>query len=135
MMFQNKQNSKVMCNMLRGVLSSRLPCYVFCICLLTYKYQKYKSVELGGQLIILSTNEQTNLHTNFLQMSRPMTIISEMKSTNFEHCMHLSSCTLEYLFILVSVDFDPNWRFSLLVSFFASSDVQRTCKLLRWRDR
>ena len=29
---------------------SRLPCYVFCICLLTYKYQKYKSVELGDQL-------------------------------------------------------------------------------------
>ena len=25
-------------------------CYVFCICLLTYKYQKYKSVELGDQL-------------------------------------------------------------------------------------
>ena len=38
---------------------SRLPCYVFCICLLTTgvatansinKYQKYKSVELGDQL-------------------------------------------------------------------------------------
>ena len=29
---------------------SRLPCYVFCICLLTNKYQKYKSVELGDQL-------------------------------------------------------------------------------------
>ena len=28
----------------------RFPCYVFCICLLTYKYQKYKSVELGDQL-------------------------------------------------------------------------------------
>ena len=27
---------------------SRLPCYVFCICLL--RYQKYKSVELGDQL-------------------------------------------------------------------------------------
>ena len=31
--------------------SSRLPCYVFCICLLTNKYQKYKSVELGDQLL------------------------------------------------------------------------------------
>ena len=39
-------------------LTSRLPCYVFCICLLTIfillfitnKYQKYKSVELGDQL-------------------------------------------------------------------------------------
>ena len=33
---------------------TRLPCYVFCICLLTYtntnKEQKYKSVELGDQL-------------------------------------------------------------------------------------
>ena len=30
---------------------SRSPCYVFCICVLTYqKYQKYKSVELGDQL-------------------------------------------------------------------------------------
>ena len=29
---------------------SRLPCYVFRICLLTNKYQKYKSVELGDQL-------------------------------------------------------------------------------------
>ena len=29
---------------------SRLPCYVFCICMLTNKYQKYKSVELGDQL-------------------------------------------------------------------------------------
>ena len=28
-------------------------CYVFCICLLTYRYQKYKSVELGDQLEIL----------------------------------------------------------------------------------
>ena len=33
------------------LLTSRLPCYVFCICLLaTNKYQKYKSVELGDQL-------------------------------------------------------------------------------------
>ena len=32
--------------------SSRLPCYVFCICLLTNKYQKYKSVELGDQLLL-----------------------------------------------------------------------------------
>ena len=32
---------------------SRLPCYVFCICLLTTnKYQKYKSVELGDQLVL-----------------------------------------------------------------------------------
>ena len=31
-------------------LCSRLLCYVFCICLLTNKYQKYKSVELGDQL-------------------------------------------------------------------------------------
>ena len=31
--------------------TSRLPCYVFCICLLTNKDQKYKSVELGHQLI------------------------------------------------------------------------------------
>ena len=31
-------------------MASRLPCYVFCICLLTNKYQKYKSVELGDQL-------------------------------------------------------------------------------------
>ena len=30
--------------------SSRLPCYVFCICQLTNKYQTYKSVELGDQL-------------------------------------------------------------------------------------
>ena len=30
--------------------TSRLPCYVFCICLFTNKYQKYKSVELGDQL-------------------------------------------------------------------------------------
>ena len=36
----------------RGGSTSRLPCYVFCICLLTYtnKYHKYKSVELGDQL-------------------------------------------------------------------------------------
>ena len=33
-----------------GGYGSRLPCYVFCICLLTYKDQKYKSVELGDQL-------------------------------------------------------------------------------------
>ena len=33
--------------------TSRLPCYVFCICLSTNKYQKYKSVELGDQLIIV----------------------------------------------------------------------------------
>ena len=31
-------------------MASRLPWYVFCICLLTNKYQKYKSVELGDQL-------------------------------------------------------------------------------------
>ena len=31
-------------------MASKLPCYVFCICLLTNKYQKYKSVELGDQL-------------------------------------------------------------------------------------
>ena len=29
--------------------TSRLPCYVFCICLLTNRYQKYKSVELADQ--------------------------------------------------------------------------------------
>ena len=29
---------------------SRWPCYVFCICLSTDKYEKYKSVELGDQL-------------------------------------------------------------------------------------
>ena len=33
---------------------SRLPCYVFCICMLTdmstNEYQKYKSIELGDQL-------------------------------------------------------------------------------------
>ena len=34
---------------------SRLPCYVFCICPLTYKYQKYKSVELGDQLRAVET--------------------------------------------------------------------------------
>ena len=34
-----------------GWISSRLPCCVFCICLLTTnRYQKYKSVELGDQL-------------------------------------------------------------------------------------
>ena len=34
------------------IIISRLPCYVFCICLLTNKnkYQKYKSVELGDEL-------------------------------------------------------------------------------------
>ena len=29
-----------------------MPCYVFCICLLTNIYQKYKSVALGDQLVI-----------------------------------------------------------------------------------
>ena len=43
--------SSIICYL--GVLlaHSRLPCYVFCICLLTYRvnnrYQKYKSVELA----------------------------------------------------------------------------------------
>ena len=32
------------------IIISRLPCYVFCICMLTNKYQKYNSVELGDQL-------------------------------------------------------------------------------------
>ena len=45
----------------------RLPCYVFCICLLTYtnRYQKYKSVELGDQLqkSILISNIRTQLPT------------------------------------------------------------------------
>ena len=35
-----------------------LPCYVFCICLLTTnKYQKYKSVEMGNELIPEGTGE------------------------------------------------------------------------------
>ena len=32
-------------------LAGKLPYYVFCICLLTNKYQKYKAVELGDQLM------------------------------------------------------------------------------------
>ena len=38
---------------------SRLPCYVFCICLLTFKYQKYKSVELGDHLGWVSLSNQS----------------------------------------------------------------------------
>ena len=40
----------------------RLPCYVFSICLLTNRYQKYKSVEWGDQLCIaqiVKSTEQT----------------------------------------------------------------------------
>ena len=33
-----------------GGWGSRLPCLVFCICMLTNKYQKYKLVDLGDQL-------------------------------------------------------------------------------------
>ena len=40
---------------------SRLPCYVFCICPLTYKYQKYKSVELGDQLRSFYPDDQQNV--------------------------------------------------------------------------
>ena len=39
---------------------SRLPCYVFCICLLTNKYQKYKSVELGDQLAHAHPDEDSH---------------------------------------------------------------------------
>ena len=38
------------CDHDRELSLGRLPCYVFCICLLTNKYQKYKSVELDDQL-------------------------------------------------------------------------------------
>ena len=37
---------------------SRLPCYVFCICLSTNKDQKYKSVELGDQLWVQALVDQ-----------------------------------------------------------------------------
>ena len=42
--------SRLNMNMDGWMDGSRLPCYVFCICMLTNKYQKYKSVELGDQL-------------------------------------------------------------------------------------
>ena len=42
--------SSVMDHIFIPNLPSWMACYVFCICLLTYKDQKYKSVELGDQL-------------------------------------------------------------------------------------
>ena len=39
------------CSVVSQCKVSRLPCFVFYICLLTYKYHKYKSVELGDQLM------------------------------------------------------------------------------------
>ena len=48
-MFQLKP--KIGCSARGSLLKpNRWPCYVFCICMLTNKYQKYKSVELGDQL-------------------------------------------------------------------------------------
>ena len=45
--------------------SSRLHCYVFCFCLLTTnKYQKYKSVELGDQLLLRSLNSSLHCKQN-----------------------------------------------------------------------
>ena len=51
---------------------SHQDCRVFCICLLTYRYQKYKSVELGNQLRSYQT-----LSDHFISYYGPSKIIAD----------------------------------------------------------
>ena len=97
--------------------SSRLPCYVFCICLLTNKYQKYKSVELGDQLL---TRRIVTLQC--IEHIRILTSLMEADASQVSH--RCTSCIfLRTAHICLHLPFSSNACSSFVNSFTPATSI------------
>ena len=128
-------------------VTSRLPCYVFRICLLTNIYQKYKSVELGDQLYLTLFHKLLTAHVLDKLMILKSRCMGEILVDQFwDGTTPPRISDIKSLVILVQWStWDDSWtqdqrpqdrgrRYVLIISFFVESGQKNETTLPRISD-